>query len=580
MFCATASAKGKSWEKRPEREACEVKGVEPFVVEVAASRGVADLPAYFAPRFAGTLPGPDALRDMPEAVARFCAAVEAGEAIALIGDYDVDGATSTALVLRLLRSLGHAAVEWRIPGRLVDGYGPNERLARELCGPGKASLLVVLDSGTAAAEPLAIAKGLGADVVVIDHHEPGATLPDALLVNPKRRDEDGGLAHLCTVGLAFVFAVGVVGTLRKSGWFGRTGRAEPDLRLLLGLVALGTIADVVPLVGLNRAYVALGLRRIEENAGLRALMRATAQHKVNPNLCGFVLGPCLNAAGRIADMDDSVELLLTLDEARAAELADKLAALNKERRGIQNAAVEAALKAVVATGQHLVPGAIVLRDEGWHPGVVGLVASKLREAFDRPAAIIGGGGKGSARSVEGFDVGSAVIAAAEAGILEKGGGHHAAAGFTCAPGRTEDFKAHLDKALAGHVHPPVPVDVVAAPGEARPEHVQALQAMEPFGMGNPKPRVAMTGGFVNRVEILKEVHIKVHLQGEDGSVTKAMAFSAVGTPLGKALVASEGRYADMLGTLDVDEYRGRSSVVLKIEDVMVGPEIGARADAA
>ena len=567
------SVRGKSWAPADQRDVEGVAGVPAFVAGIAAARGVGDLDTYFRPRLAGVLPPPSALRDMPAVVDAICGAVEARSTVGIIGDYDVDGATSTAMLVRTLGAVGAGRVEWRIPERLSDGYGPNDRLVSELCGDCGAGLLLVLDSGTSAPGPIALARSMGATVAVVDHHEPGGHLPDCLLVNPKRKDEDGTLAHLCTAGLAFILCVGIVARLRERGWFAKAGLTEPDLRPLLGLAALGTVADVVPLLGVNRAYVALGMRRVAENEGLSALMDATGEQSATPTVCGFVLGPCLNAAGRIADMRESVDLLVTADRARAADIAERLALLNKERREIQRAATEQAFIQVGASGQLDRPGPIVVRDENWHPGVVGLVASKLREAYDRPAAVIGGGGKGSARSVEGFDVGGAVIAAAGAGILEKGGGHHAAAGFTCPEGSTQAFLSHMQAAMRGFVPVPVPVDVEAEPGDPEPEHVEAMAAMAPFGMGNPRPRVALFGGLLRKVEVIKGKHVKAWLLGGGGETT-LMVFNGVGTPVGDALAAAQGRYADVLGTLDVSEFRGNTTAYLKVEDLRLLHEAG------
>ncbi len=554
------------------RVEAHVDGVEPFVAGLAAARGVGDLNAYFRPRLAGMLPGPEGLRDLPEAVAALCDAVESGTRVALIGDYDVDGATSTALVLRLLQGLGHDAVDWRIPGRLVDGYGPNERLVRELCGEGGARLLIVLDSGTSSPAPLALARELGARVAVIDHHEPGAEVPDCLLVNPKRRDEDGSLSHLCTVGLAFLFAVCCVAKLRERGHFARVGRSEPDLRPLLGLAALGTVADVVPLTGLNRSYVALGMRRIPENLGLQALMDATAERVPTVAACGFVLGPCLNAAGRISDMADSVELLVTADSARAEALASRLADLNRERRGNPEAG----------------------HGRGRRAG--GGVGSAARPRPPRPARRVVASGRRRPRRLQaprdlrpargGHRRPGQGLRALGRGVRLRSGGHRPpprpaswrrAAGTRWPPGSPAPPARHRPSsgtstpAMEGFVPQPVPVDLSAEPGEAAPEHVAALRAMEPFGMGNQRPRVVIAGGMVKRVQVIKDAHVKAWVSGPDG-VTTAMAFNAVGTPLGDALQASEGRRADLLGTLDVNEYRGDVSAYLKVEDVMVAGE--------
>jgi single-stranded-DNA-specific exonuclease len=567
MFCSQQSVRGRGWALREARDGPAIDGVPPFVVGIAAARGIEDLEAYFAPKL-DALPGPGSLIDLEPAVERFCRAVEAGETIGVIGDYDVDGASSTALLIRLARGLGHDRLVWRIPGRLADGYGPNDRLVDELCADNGATLLVVVDSGTAALGPLARARGIGADVVVLDHHEPGASLPEGLIVNPKRRDEDGSLAFLCAAGLTFVFAVAVARRMHAAGWFARKGIPQPEMASWLGLVALATIADIVPLVGLNRALVAKGLRRIPGTVGLRALMEVTGHAEADPFACGYLLGPCLNAAGRLAEMNDSVEILSTEDPVRAAELAKVLHALNQERRDVEKRAVEEAKRLAVETGQDREGTVIVLSNPDWHPGVVGLVAGKLREAFDKPAAVAGAGGKGSARSVDGFDFGGAIIAAAASGVLQKGGGHAMAAGFTVDEGRVDDLRDHLRAAASGFVAGPSWVDVVTAPGEALPGHVQAAQAMEPCGMGNTKPRIALVGGRVRRVQNIQGKHAKAFVSGPAGE-TAVMMFNGVGTRVGDAILGSLGKRADFLGTLDLNTYGGETTAFLKVEDVMV-----------
>lgn len=578
MFCASKSVRGRGWAVREARDGPDLPGVPPFVAGIVAARGIEDVAGYFAPRL-DALPGPGALIGLDDAVARFALAVERGEKIGVIGDYDVDGASSTALLIRLLRALGHERSDWRIPGRLADGYGPNERIVDELCGEGAASLLVVVDSGTTAHAPLSHARALGADVIVLDHHEPGETLPEGIVVNPKRKDEDGALAYLCAAGLVFLFAVAVARRLNAAGWFARKGLPQPEMAAWLGLVALATIADVVPLVGLNRALVSKGLRRIPGTVGLAALMDVTGHSEASPYACGFLLGPCLNAAGRLSEMNDSVELLGTDDPVRAAELARTLHEHNKRRRDVEEQAVEQAKRRVVETGQDGRGGVILVADEAWHPGVVGLVAGKLREAFDKPAAVAGTGGKGSARSVEGFDFGGAILAAAAAGVIDKGGGHAMAAGFTVGPGQLEGLRSHLSAAAEGFEPGPAAVDVVAAPGEPRPAHVEAAKAMEPCGQGNTKPRVALVGGRVRRVQNIQGKHVKAWVAGPAGE-TVVMMFRGSGTRVGDAILSAQGRRADFLGTLDTNTYGGETTALLKVEDVMVEPGFSAGAAAA
>lgn len=569
MFVAERSIRGRSWNMPTETPVVPPPGVSRAVAGIAARRGVTDLDAYFRPRFAQAMPRPDALTDMVRAAKRAAAAIESGERIGIVGDYDVDGATSTAIVVRYLEEVGHSNVVWRIPKRIEEGYGVNPDLVRTM-HEGGVRLLLVLDSGTTAFEAVATARSLGMDVIVLDHHELADGMPEAIFVNPKRSDRDRAFDFLCSAGIAFLFAASLTAVLGEGGRFAT--RSPPDLRRLLGLVALGTVADVVPLVGLNRAFVAAGLPILADNLGIQALLLATGETSISTRSCGFVLGPSINAAGRIDDMRIGVELLLTRDPAQADELARRLHRLNLDRREMLQAAMQDAF-ARVESGESGREGCVVLADENWHPGIVGLVAARIREAFDRPAAVIGAGGKGSARSVDGFHIGGAIISATESGLLSKGGGHGAAAGFT-AHASTEPMalKRHVDAAMVGFVAPAVHVDYVVAPGNLSPALVSSFSSLEPFGQGNPKPRVVLAGGTLHSVEILKERHVKVWLDAPTGR-TSVMAYGAVGTPLGRSLIASEGLRVDVLGTAEINSFRGTLNAYVKAEDIMVEPEM-------
>ncbi len=572
QFCTDRSARNRTYGLREAPNHTAPAWVDPRVGQIAAARGVGDLDAFFAPNFKTAMPDPSRLKGMDQATRRFAEALQRGETIGLIGDYDVDGATSTAIVIRFLRLLGHERVLWRIPHRIRDGYGPNTRLVDELAASG-ANLLVILDSGTAAIEPVTHARQGGLDVLIIDHHEAGAELPDAVLVNPKRPDEDRSLDYLCTAGLAFLFAVGVVRELRTAGFFPGN---PPDIRCLLGLVALGTVADVVPLVGLNRAYVALGLPRMAEIPGIRALVDATGESAFTPVSCGFVFGPCINAAGRIDDMTLGAEILTTDDEKRAEFLAKQLHEMNSERQKMQKHAVQLAKDLAIQSRQDKGNGVIVLYDEEWHPGVVGLVAAKVREAFDRPAIIIGNSGKGSCRSVDGYNIGENVIRAYQTGLLLKGGGHGAAAGLTLDPMKLDDFRTFMNGTIEGFVPPAVMLDLVVECGMLEPDLVEAFSTLQPFGQGNAKPRIAVVGGFVRRVQILKGLHIKAWLTADAGD-TVVLLFNGIGTPFGDLIAQSEGRMLDVIGTAELSTFSGVTSAILKPEDAFVGADRMAHA---
>ena len=572
-FCAPASIRGKHWSPLPlPASVAAPSGVPELAARIARARGVSDMEGFFRPSFKAAMPDPSALMNMGAAAARFAQAIEKGETIGLIGDYDVDGATSTSIVLRFLAMVGHRAVGWRIPHRIADGYGPNAEIVSSLHDIDAVTLLLVLDSGTTSFDAVSHARSLGMDVLVLDHHEPDPDrLPDAVLVNPKQLGEDRSLEYLCTAGLAFLFSVAVTRALRHSGRFSQG--AEPDLKSLLGLVALGTVADVVPLVGLNRAYVALGLPRLADVVGIRALAEVTGKPELTTHACGFVFGPCLNAAGRIDDMRMSVELLTSEDANAAKTIAEHLFKLNQERRELQIKAVEEA-KIMIDADKVNASGVIVVYSAAWHPGVVGLVAARIREAYDRPAIAIGAEGKGSARSVDGFHVGAAVISAYKEGILIKGGGHGAAAGLTINPAKVPDLKAKLDAAYAKFSAPPVPVDLALPCGVANAALVRSLEILAPFGMGNPKPRLAVVGGFGRTTRIMKGLHVKLVLSGPAGEMD-VLAFNSVGTPLGDALLSAEGRYVDVMGTVEISSWNGVDRAMLKPEDVMIGKEMDA-----
>jgi single-stranded-DNA-specific exonuclease len=538
------------------------EGIAAEAAAIARRRGISDVETYFRPSLANSMPDPDLLPNMAEAVRLVCDAVEAAIPIGIYGDYDVDGATSVALALRWLRQVGRDAV-FHIPDRIAEGYGVSVSGVEKLHAEG-IRFLIVADSGTTAVEAMARAAELGMVTVVLDHHEPGSGLPQSVIVNPKiaPRQEFG---YLCSAGIVFLMLVGANRELERRGFF--ADRAKPDLRKLLGLVALGTVADVVPLVGLNRAYVATGVARAGEIEGMRALVRATGQKEYTVSALGFVFGPCINAAGRIDDTRLGTVLLSSDDAEESARLADDLAQINRERQEIQKKIVDEAIERASAEGLNSEP-AIVIHGAEWHPGVVGLAAAKLREAFDRPAVVVGQYGKASCRSVEGFDVGSAVIAARESGLLLSGGGHPMAAGFTIDPTRLGDFREFLLPLAAAAVRPPTLVDIVVPVGRLTPGLVEDLKALAPFGAGNPNARIAVIGGIMKRVYEVKARHLKFFLRGPDGE-TQAILFNGVGTPFGEELRRSEGCRVDLLGTATVDSYRGVDTATLKPEDAMI-----------
>lgn len=592
-FCSDVSALGRSWELRDEEPSTrsvyalrDGTRVPPDVCEIAARRGVVDVAAWLEPSLRAFMPNPSDLVGMDAAAARFCDAVEGGETVAVLGDYDVDGATSTSTLLRWLRLAGAPEPTFHIPDRMTEGYGPNNGAIDMLRARG-ATLLVIADSGTQAFDQVAHARSIGFDVVILDHHEPkeDGSLPDAVVVNPKRLDCDQSLSYLCTAGLAFFFLVAANRRLRESGYFVRTGIPEPRLVELLGLTALGTVADVVPLKGLNRAFVALGLDCMPLIPGLLALKTAINLGREGTGRevdwtahgCGFNFGPCINAGGRISDTKLGTRLLTSEDPDECEAISQRLVELNKERQELQKEMVAQCVERVAAEDTDW--PVIVVYDESWHPGVVGLGASKVKDEFDRSAVVIGEGGKGSGRSVDGFNIGRAFLRAAAAGLIIKGGGHSAAGGLTIDPTRISELRAFLAEEAKDIQRPATRVDLLRRVGEISVESVEAFEMCAPFGMGNPRPRIAITGGVLDGVRILKDKHVKARLR-LGRNVVDIIMFNAVGTRLGEALRAAEGRWVDCLGEISLNEYLGRVTLQVKPDDIMVGAAVSAAAEEA
>src|SRR5438874_2770904 len=550
-------------------------GLPEIVGRLLAQRGIGidEAPGFLAPRLRDVLPDPLHLRDMDRAVARLLRAVRDGEPIVVFGDYDVDGATSAALLLRFFAAVGtHASVY--VPDRMREGYGPNAPALLRLKADG-AGVVVTVDCGATAYEPLAGAAEAGLDVIVIDHHVTEPLLPPALaLVNPNRLDEESPHGVLAAVGVAFLLVVALNRALREAGWY--RDRIEPDLLQWLDLVALGTVCDVVPLSGINRALVAQGLRvmRRAANPGLKALAAVAGKNgPIDAYQLGLVLGARLTAGGRIGAADLGARLLSTDDPALAAELAQRLDGYNRERREIEARTLQAAIALVESTPQP--PALVFAAAEGWHPGVIGIVAARLKERYDRPACVVAladGFGKGSGRSVPGLALGPAVIAARQAGLLINGGGHAMAAGFTVAEDKLDQLREFLVERLGDgfaseRLVPELAIHgalSVAATQSGVLDHVAALA---PFGAANPEPRFAFSGVQVAFVEPVGTGHLRCTLADPIGSARlKAIAFRVAETPLGEFLAASRGRAIHVAGHLRRDDYRGGDAVQLMIDD--------------
>jgi single-stranded-DNA-specific exonuclease len=559
-------------------------GLPEIVGRVLAARGVGmdEVETFLNPTLRALLPDPSRLKDMDKAASRLARAIREGETVAVFGDYDVDGATSAAVLHRLFRAAGRP-LRLYIPDRIREGYGPNAPALRRLKSDG-VTLAVTVDCGITAFAPLEEAAAIGLDVIVVDHHVAEPELPPAVaVVNPNRMDEAPGLGQLAAVGVAFLLAVAVNRELRNSGWWGE-GRPEPDLLEALDLVALGTVCDVVPLTGVNRALVTQGLKVMARrgSVGLAALADA-ARMTERPGAfhCGFLLGPRVNAGGRVGEADLGARLLTTLDAAEATQLARRLDQLNDERRAIEQTVLEQAIQSIevegTTPGETAGEGASALAfvyGEGWHPGVIGIVASRLKERYQRPAVVVAvadGIARGSGRSVRGFDLGAAVIAARQEGLLINGGGHAMAAGFTAEAGKLPALNAFLAERAArairdGALVPTLGVDGALQPGAAGVDLVELLARVGPFGAGNAEPRFVFPAVRVVRSDPAGESHVRCVLVGSDGARLKAVAFRSLGSALGDALLARGGVALHVAGHLRADTWQGRTETQLLIED--------------
>ena len=582
VFGVARSLTGRAWQWRGGN--MEVSG-DPrdlgngIVDQLLLSRGVAsdDLDRHRNPTLRDFLPDPSQFRDMDAAAERMAQAILTRETVTIYGDYDVDGATSSALLIRLMRMLGHDA-NYYIPDRLLEGYGPSGKALVKIARDGS-SLIVTVDCGAMAHEALEVAHQAGVDVIVVDHHKCAAELPRAVaLVNPNRLDEGSVAAshgHLAAVGVAFLLAVAIVRTLRQHGFF--RDRAEPDLFALLDLVALGTVADVAALHGLNRAFVAQGLKVMARRGGIGMAALIDASRLKRAPGCsdlGFALGPRINAGGRVGESTLGVRLLTTEDPHEAGEIAAQLSALNEERRAVEAAVQEAAETQLAAQHNRAVH---VLAGEGWHPGVIGIVAGRIKEKTGKPALVIAldpatGQGKGSGRSIAGVDLGSAIIAAREAGLLSAGGGHAMAAGLTVEATRLDALADWLENRLAKHVaraseRQVMHLDLAIAPGGMIPDLVASLETAGPYGMGWPGPRVAVGPVRLVKADIVGTDHVRLIAAGRDGRSFKAVAFRAAESDLGQALLhGARGRSLWLAGRAKIDDWSSTPAAELHLED--------------
>lgn len=588
------SYQGRRWLLRP----CDDRGVAALqqaldlpevVCRVLAGRGVTleEADGFLAPTLRDHLPDPSHLKDMDVAVARLIAAIEGGETIAVFGDYDVDGATSSALLLRFLRAVGAEPVLY-IPDRLKEGYGPNADAMRHLAAQG-VRVVVTVDCGITAFAPLEAAAEAGLEVIVIDHHEAEVSLPPAVaVVNPKRLDDASPHKHMAAVGVTFLLIVALNRALREGGFYG-PHCPPPKLMDWLDIVALGTVCDVVPLKGVNRALVTQGIRVMGQrgNAGITALMDvAGVKDRPDAYTLGYVLGPRVNAGGRVGQCDLGARLLSCDDPEEAVGLAQRLHEHNQERQEVEAAvlyeAIEMAEAEAAADGEAPL---VMVAGADWHPGVIGIVAGRLKERYNLPTCVIardGGMAKGSGRSVPGIDLGRAVIAAREAGLLSAGGGHAMAAGFSLPEDKLPAFKAFLTERIAeqvasGGIVPTLELDGAVDVKGANADLLALLARCGPYGAGNEEPRFVIPFVRVAKADIVGQGHVRCFLTGNTGGRLKAIAFRCVDSDLGVALLQSQGQALHVAGTLRLDTWQGRNEAQLIIDDAapVAGGGLGA-----
>lgn len=579
------SVSGRAWLDRLDADGSRAaqamsqqSDISEILARVAAGRGVPveQLESFLNPTLRALMPDPSTLTGMDTLAERLASAVEAGEDVAIFADYDVDGACSAALLARYFKAFGLEPVVY-IPDRIFEGYGPNIPAIDRLLDDG-ATLLVTLDCGTTSTAAIAHARARGVDVLVVDHHLADHALPPATaVVNPNRPDDVSGLGYLCAAGVTFMVLVAVNRVLRARG-----AAILPDLMAMIDLAALATICDVVPLRGLNRAFVVRGLEimRPPRNPGIAALaLAARISGPIAPYHLAFLIGPRINAGGRIGDAALGARLLSLDDESEAMAIAAQLDELNGERQRIELEAVEEAVRVAEAEiGGGEGPAVLVLASASWHAGIVGLVAGRLRERFERPAFAIAlgpdGGGTGSGRSLPGVDLGRTVIAAVEADLIARGGGHAMAAGVTLRQGDLGPFRAYLAEQLTEGVRSAraksaLMIDAALTARAATPELVADIEQAGPFGAGNPTPVFAFPAHRARFPDIVGAGgHIRFSLSAEDGARRKAIAFRAAGTPVGDAIMAAAGDAPlHIAGSLTLDHWQGRPEVQLRVVDV-------------
>ena len=574
------------WQARPldQRMAAAISQkleLPEIIGRVMAARGVSvdDSEAWLNPTIRGLMPKPSTLMDLEKGAARLAQAIITHEKIGVISDYDVDGVSSAALLLRFLRAVGSDAMVY-IPDRISEGYGPSERAVTALKEQG-AELLLTLDCGVLSHDPLAHAADLGFTTIIVDHHQAEAELPHAhAVINPNRQDDISGQGHLCAAGVVFLLLASTNKVLRERGHYA-TG-LEPNMLQWLDLVALATVADVVPLKGLNRAYVTQGLKVMarRDNLGIACLSDVGGlKRRPDTYALGFVLGPRLNAAGRVGHADEALALLTSMDKGEASALAHQLNDLNRHRQAIELRVVdEAVAQAEASIGKERKPAVLIVAAENWHPGVVGLAASRLKDRYGLPALVLAinkttGHATGSGRSINGVDLGKAVRAASDAGLLIKGGGHAMAAGMTLEVAKLAALRQFMEDALAAAVAEnstrALLVDGALSASGATLDLIELLDQAGPYGSGNPSPMFVFPAHRIAYADRAGTDHVRCTLVASDGTRLKAIAFRALGTEIGELLLSERQHPIHVAGRLVADEWGSKRVPSLQIEDAAV-----------
>jgi single-stranded-DNA-specific exonuclease len=573
------SLTGKFWIQRPldARLALTMSqrlSVSEIVGRILTCRGINldEATGFMEPTLRDHLPDPSCLQDMDIAAERLASAIMKNQLIGIFGDYDVDGATSSSLLTRMFKAVGGRSITY-IPDRIKEGYGPNAPALLAMWKSG-VSVVVTVDCGTMSHEPLQIAKDAGLEVIVVDHHAAEADLPVATaIVNPNRLDDASGQGHLAAVGVAFLVVVALNRALRNAGWY--ETHKEPDLTQWLDIVALGTVCDVVALKGVNRAFVRQGLKVMakRQNLGLSALADVAGLDEPPSTFhLGFLMGPRVNAGGRIGLSELGTKLLATEDQAEATEIACRLDGFNGERKVIEEQVLGQAIDTLEA--ENVDRSVTFVYGKDWHPGVIGIVASRLKERFNRPACVLsidGDKAVGSGRSVVGVDLGAAVIAARQLGIIKKGGGHQMAAGFTVSVKSLDTFRDFLDERISKRISesgiiPTIRIDGALSAGGVSMSLIHELEKLEPYGSGNAEPRFIIPNAHIASANVVGIDHLRFSIDNPGGYQTRGIAFRCMGFPLGLALLNHDGKPFHLVGRIKINRWQGRSSPQFQLDD--------------